>query len=188
MSYYDSGYSDYAAGIGFGYIIFCAILAVVFGIITKSINEKKGYEGGFAWGFFLGVIGIIIVAVRQPRNNSGQYNSGQYNTGQYNTGQYNTGQYNSGPYESINNNDQIIREGGWVCKRCSRANPYHTTTCACGNTRSENDMMGNPNMGSYKSNLENDNITKIKKYKELLDAGAITQEEFDKKKNELLNL
>ncbi|MCR5202620.1 MAG: SHOCT domain-containing protein [Lachnospiraceae bacterium] len=49
-------------------------------------------------------------------------------------------------------------------------------------------MMGNPNMGSYKSNLENDNITKIKKYKELLDAGAITQEEFDKKKNELLNL
>ena len=35
---------------------------------------------------------------------------------------------------------------------------------------------------------EVDNITEIKKYKELLDDGIITQEEFDKKKKELLNL
>ena len=35
---------------------------------------------------------------------------------------------------------------------------------------------------------EVDNIVEIKKYKELLDDGIITQEEFDKKKKELLNL
>ncbi len=40
------------------------ILMIVFGLITKNINTKKGYDGGFAWGFFLGIIGIIVVAVR----------------------------------------------------------------------------------------------------------------------------
>lgn len=34
----------------------------------------------------------------------------------------------------------------------------------------------------------NDNFAEIRKYKELLDEGIITQEEFDKKKKELLNL
>ena len=36
--------------------------------------------------------------------------------------------------------------------------------------------------------VNNDPITEIKRYKELLDGGIITQEEFDKKKQELLNL
>lgn len=36
--------------------------------------------------------------------------------------------------------------------------------------------------------VNNDSITEIKRYKELLDGGIITQEEFDKKKQELLNL
>ena len=36
--------------------------------------------------------------------------------------------------------------------------------------------------------VNNDSITEIKRYKELLDSGIITQEEFEKKKQELLNL
>ena len=36
--------------------------------------------------------------------------------------------------------------------------------------------------------VNNDPIAEIKRYKELLDGGIITQEEFDKKKQELLNL
>ncbi|MBP1560265.1 MAG: SHOCT domain-containing protein [Oscillospiraceae bacterium] len=39
-----------------------------------------------------------------------------------------------------------------------------------------------------KGNREADNIEKLKKYKELLDSGIISQDEFDKKKSELLNL
>ena len=38
------------------------------------------------------------------------------------------------------------------------------------------------------SQSETDNVKKIKEYKELLDSGIITQEEFDKKKAELLKL
>lgn len=41
----------------------------IFGSITRSMNRDKGYDGGFAWGFFLGIIGIIVVAVRPFNEN-----------------------------------------------------------------------------------------------------------------------
>lgn len=41
--------------------LFWIVGAIVCGVITNKINTKKGYDGGFAWGFFLGIIGIIIV-------------------------------------------------------------------------------------------------------------------------------
>lgn len=49
------------------------------------MNQEKGYDGGFAWGFFLGIIGIIVVAVRpynktqsapsrlEPKSNNSTY-------------------------------------------------------------------------------------------------------------------
>ena len=40
------------------------ITGSIFGLITKHINESKGYSGGFAWGFWLTVIGIIVVACK----------------------------------------------------------------------------------------------------------------------------
>jgi uncharacterized membrane protein YeaQ/YmgE (transglycosylase-associated protein family) len=49
--------------------IFVIILGIICGFITKSMNESKGYDGGFWWGFFLSIIGIIVVAVR-PFNDS----------------------------------------------------------------------------------------------------------------------
>ena len=54
---------DYA--VIFIYIIIVLAVSCIFGIITKSINESKGYNGGFAWGFWLGCVGIIVVACRQ---------------------------------------------------------------------------------------------------------------------------
>lgn len=46
----------------------------------------------------------------------------------------------------------------------------------------------NQNVGETDSNQNLSNIDKIKKYKELLDCGAITEEEFNNKKKELLNI
>lgn len=40
------------------------ILGLICGFVTKSMNEEKGYEGGFWWGFFLDILGIIVIAVR----------------------------------------------------------------------------------------------------------------------------
>lgn len=44
-------------------------VGIICGLITNSMNQNKGYDSGFAWGFFLGIIGIIVVAVR-PYNNA----------------------------------------------------------------------------------------------------------------------
>lgn len=51
----------------------------MYGSICKKINSKKGYSGGFAWGF-LGIIGIIILACRkQPlKQYSGTMSSHPY--------------------------------------------------------------------------------------------------------------
>lgn len=46
-----------------GFIIYI-IVALLCGFITMGMNKSKGYSGGFAWGFFLSIIGIIVVAVR----------------------------------------------------------------------------------------------------------------------------
>ena len=43
-------------------------------------------------------------------------------------------------------------------------------------------------LGDNKDKSEIDPIEEIKKYKELLDSGIINQEEFNKKKKDLLNL
>lgn len=45
------------------FIIYCA-QGIVFGFITRYIACSKGYDGGFWWGFFLGVLGLIVVCVR----------------------------------------------------------------------------------------------------------------------------
>ena len=47
-------------------IAVCVFLAqaFIFGFITRAIARSKGYDGGFWWGFFLGLIGLIVVAVR----------------------------------------------------------------------------------------------------------------------------
>jgi hypothetical protein len=41
-------------------------MAVCFGLISGKISEKNGrtFGGGFAWGFFLGIIGLVIVMMR----------------------------------------------------------------------------------------------------------------------------
>lgn len=45
-------------------IILDIIPAIICGLITRQMGINKGYGGGFAWGFFLLFIGIIVQAVR----------------------------------------------------------------------------------------------------------------------------
>ena len=53
-----------------GYILVVLIWAVIWGCITKKINQDKGYEGGFAWGFWLGLIGLIVVLCKSDNRSS----------------------------------------------------------------------------------------------------------------------
>ena len=47
-------------------IVLLIMLAVniILGFQTKKMNAAKGIPGGYWWGFFLGVTGIIVLALR----------------------------------------------------------------------------------------------------------------------------
>ncbi len=53
----------------FVYIFVAIIQGLTWGFIAQVVSENKGYEDGFFWGFFLGIIGLIVVACK-PDNNS----------------------------------------------------------------------------------------------------------------------
>lgn len=64
---------------GNGILFWCVtgglVSCCVFGIITMIMNENKGYKGGFAWGFWLNLIGVIVVACK-PDSHSGPNTDG----------------------------------------------------------------------------------------------------------------
>ena len=43
------------------------LVALVFGFITQSMGTGKGVKNCFWWGFFLGIIGVIVVAVKKDQ-------------------------------------------------------------------------------------------------------------------------
>lgn len=47
------------------YLLNILVIESMCGVITMKINKAKGYNGGFAWGFFLGIIGVIVVTFRE---------------------------------------------------------------------------------------------------------------------------
>ena len=37
---------------------------IILGLVSRRVSKNRGRRGGFWWGFFLGVVGIIVEAVR----------------------------------------------------------------------------------------------------------------------------
>ncbi len=81
----------------------------------------------------------------------------------------------------------------WICVNCGTENTIHKVICTCGMKKSENDAKTaagekwlKPESLEQLNSDKADNLDILKKYKELLDMGAITQEEYDIKKRELL--
>ena len=151
------------------YLIIYLVVGVICGLICSGISSSRDMDGSFWWGFWLGIIGIVIVAVRP---NEQKYESSNYAAPK--------GTSNSFVY----NND--IPYGGWKCKKCGQANLGYVSTCSCGAKRDEQNIKLDRNPPKAASISEADRIKHIKEYKELLDAGVITPEEFDKKKASLL--
>ena len=92
------------------------------------------------------------------------------------------------------------KENEWKCKKCGIINQNYVGTCSCGNRKQDNDTFVPADTIQTKSEtIEGDTQTalnnkstdlsvadEIKQFKELLDMGAITQDEYDRKKKELL--
>ena len=145
------------------YLIIIGIVGSVFGIATQNIIDNKGYdEKWFWWGFFFGFL-AVLVALSKPENHAYQSSTPTWMQSSSNT-----------------RDEDVLKQGGWKCT-CGRVNPSYTGTCACGKRKEEKKV--SMNTAETKDKFED-----IKKYKELLDSGIITEEEFNKKKTELLGL
>lgn len=155
-----------------GYVIAAIIWGLIWGFVTKTVNENKGYDGGFWWGFWLGFIGLIVVACK-PDNRSYSAPSVPATSEQINI-------------------ERGMLNSGWKCDKCGRYNPEYTTRCACGMAKAVNEtnrrIAGKKAEAPSPQQQELDNLRLVKEYKELLDAGAITEAEFEAKKKELLSL
>lgn len=46
------------------YLLVFLVYAVICGAIACAVASSRGMDGGFGWGFFLGIIGILVVALR----------------------------------------------------------------------------------------------------------------------------
>ena len=159
--------SSAATGLAIGWIIGGLITAIIFGLITKHINESKGYTGGFAWGFWLSIIGIIVVACK-PDNRAYSHASSRY--------------------EAERRDRELLADGGWKCLSCGRVNNQFTTYCICGKTKEDsiNPPKSDPKVISKQASQDNETIALIKQLAELHSQGILTDEEFTTKKASLL--
>lgn len=149
---------------GFGYFIGIIIVSCVFGAITKHINENKGYYGGFAWGFFLGVIGIIVVACRSDAPKS-SYVSDRVSK-----------------LDAVSRGESSVQQG-WQCGFCRRVNPNYMSTCECGRTKAESmqrriEEQNQPKTATVEQKLE--------EAKRLLEKEIITEEEYETRRRKIL--
>lgn len=174
------------------YIIIILVAYSIMGLISRNINESKGYDGGFAWGFLLGIIGIIVVAVRNP-------NIISYN--QYDDLHYSANDNSKlSMLENQSDDERTLKNGGWKCSKCRRVNASYVTTCDCGmNIRDNNaenqiksisseNIRNNKIEKNIKINSSDSVMNELKKYKEMLDNGLISEEDYDKKKKSLLGI
>ncbi|MGN0616733.1 SHOCT domain-containing protein [Ruminococcus flavefaciens] len=152
-----------------GYWIGVAIWSVVWGVVTSHMSRKKGYGSlsGFFWGFFLGIIGVIIIAFKEDKNN---------------------------PFmdrEAIEkDNERFFKEhDGWECPCCARLHGPFERSCICGFSLNEEKVI-------EEGEIIKENIVKtaeneaeiIAKYKKMCDDGLITEDEFKEKKKQILGL
>ena len=60
-----NAFSKGVCALEFAFVIIAYLVqALVFGFIASYIASCKGYTTGFAWGFFLGVVGLLVVGFR----------------------------------------------------------------------------------------------------------------------------
>lgn len=181
-------------------IIVYLIYGCIFGFITQYVAESKGYDTGFAWGFWLGVIGLLVVGFRPAIAQ-----------------QYDPTERNIAPALSENRSAYAPKPVGWECI-CGSKNPSSVNYCmSCRRSKEEatEERVNCPHCGAKnrKSNAEcfacgksmkkepvemskkdandavksSDYVDVLEKFAKLHDQGILTDEEFQQKKTEILS-
>ncbi|MBE6861508.1 MAG: SHOCT domain-containing protein [Ruminococcus sp.] len=157
---------------GFIYFFSVIVSSVICGFVSKTINENKGYYGGFAWGFWLSILGIIVVACK-PENRSTYYSNNS------------DMDYALSSYATEKSNSRIISEGGWKCHSCNRVNASYVTTCICGLSKKDSEKQKEEISARQNVKSEADALAR---YKKMYDDGLITEEEYLAKRKQVLGI
>ena len=167
----------------FTFVAIYAIYGTICGIYTKKVGDNKGYEGTFGQGFWLGVFGVVKV------NNLPPYDYGKSIVHNENSSASATNPQRTTPTSTVyqaaqNTAPQNSMPDGWQCS-CGRTNARFISTCSCGMSKASVIAAAAPKAQPIDDAKA---IEALKEYKDLLDSGIITQEEFDAKKKNLLGL
>lgn len=150
---------------------------VFFGFATNAIIENKGYtENWFWWGFFFGLLALIVALTKPQRVTHSQYRGG-------------------GLYQSAESayKQQMLAEGGWKCS-CGRVQASYVSTCSCGVSRqslldAKRKSAQTPAPAPEKKPVtDKEKADAIREYKQLMDEGILSAEEFEAKKKQLLGI
>ncbi len=176
-----------------GVIITLAIIwGLIWGFATQAIINNKGYdENWFGWGFFFGFI-AALVAMSKPDNNAVRNTNSNFSNSDYHN------RLRNYSYSGEIKRSVAAKSGQWKCS-CGKIHPNYVGTCGCGKTQAEvlenikkakADLQEKAKVEKEltNQNLESVNLDNLKKLKELLDNGVISQSEFDAKKKQLLGL
>lgn len=133
------------------YIIYYAISGFVFGFVCNAILKGKGYgtdenpNYGFWWGFFLGVLGLVVCVCKKRIETSTSTKNGDVeeiekwvcpNCGKENPIHFfecECGYHNEdshGLNKSLSNS--LIKDGFWKCPRCNKIYSKYAKSCDCG--------------------------------------------------------
>ena len=179
-----------------GYLIAYVISGVIFGFITQYIANSKGYDGGFAWGFWLGIIGVLVVGFR-PNQYEAQTISTNQLSGRPTTvssgyapnapkgWQCVCGSRNPSSVDycmSCHRSKEEVTEERVNCPHCGAKNKISNETCfACGKSMKEENKPEN-----IISEGKEDYVVLLQKLSKLRDQGVLTEEEYNQKKKEIL--
>ena len=157
-------------------ILILIIHGVIWGVATQVVINNKGYEENwFWWGFFFGLIAFIVACVRPREMDYTEFNS------------YMNYKKTLDQAADEVRNEQTLAEGGWKCT-CGKVHASYVSSCVCGTNKRQILTKQDAQQETAVNTDEQNNISAIKEYKELMDSGAITPEEFEAKKKQLLGL
>lgn len=89
-----------------------AAFFIAMGTLTWVINNAKGRDGGFWWGFFLLGIGVLVVALRPEIPVAA-------------------------PARGDDLPSYLENPGAWYCPNCGRSHAVYERSCVCGTTKEE---------------------------------------------------
>lgn len=162
--------------------IITVIISVVLGCVTVSIRNSKGYYGNkwFWFGFFCGIPAIIVAcAIPSSYDSSGTVDPGGLSRTIGSKAFQEPGASVFSDQEYVK---ETISDGGWQCV-CGRANAAYVSTCSCGLSKRQNSSADNSYAARVTERAEKERALtlELRKYRVMLDADVITQEEYDAK-------